>query len=248
MGTKGFNARGGDSREDNVKCFKCGEKIASRDKIKNHLDKCRGQNVNCNVCGKRGNFGRCCRSNTSSTANLLEEEGSEQEDDQEEQQTQGFPIYQVNEISVDLLRSKMLITIEIDGKMTEFVLDTGSPFTILNQDLYKEILKKKRIKKTKKNFTDYNGNPIPMGGYVECKARYRGMQIPEGKAYVSSQKNAPDLLGLEWILGLRIGIWPQYTKEGKFIAFKEFPAKNEHNFVHIVKQDQDRPFFKRTNR
>ena len=81
----------------------------------------------------------------------------------------------------------------MDGQPIEFIIDTGSPVTIIPT-----IITPKQIKATSKCFVDVNKNPIEFKGeaIVEVKTEKTKVMLP---ILITEKKNTQPLLGLDWL-------------------------------------------------
>ena len=86
----------------------------------------------------------------------------------------------------------------IDGQPIEFVIDTGSPVTIIPP-----IIKLLHLKETTKCFVDVNKNPIKFKGeaIVEVRSEKRNEKL-----LITENKDTQPLLGLNWLARLEIGL------------------------------------------
>ena len=124
----------------------------------------------------------------------------------------------------------------MDGQPIEFIIDTGSPVTIIPP-----INTPKQIKATSKCFVDVNKNPIEFNGkaIVEVKTEKTKVMLP---ILITEKKNTQPLLGLYWLDKLEIGLQGSCetniirsitTNEKGEKIFKEF--ENLFNNNHTIK-------------
>ena len=152
---------------------------------------CRTRKVNCKNCKKSGHFAKVCQSKT---VNRIHEEdtGSNTESWPEKDHIQS-----VNDINrVDFCKA----ILSVEGQPIEFIIDTGSPVTIIPQNI-----NPKEIKMTSKCFVDVNKTPINFKGeaMVEVKTERTKVTLP---IIITEKENTQPLLVLDWLDKLEIGI------------------------------------------
>ena len=106
-------------------------------------------------------------------------------------------IQSVNGINrVDFYKTILLV----HGQPIEFIIDTGSPVTIIPP-----IIDLTEVKKTTKTFVDVNKNPIKFKGeaMVEVKTEKSREILP---ILITENKNTQPLLDLDWLDKLEIGL------------------------------------------
>ena len=88
----------------------------------------------------------------------------------------------------------------VQGQPIEFVIDTGSPVTIIPL-----IISPTEIHKTTKCFVDVNKNPINFESeaMVEVETEKSKEILP---ILITKNKNSPPLMGLDWLDKLEIGL------------------------------------------
>ena len=191
---------------------------------------CPARKAKCNNCKKSGHFAKVCRSKT---VNRIQEEDTGSN-------TESWPeidhIQSVNGINrVDFYKAILLV----DGQPIEFIIDTGSPVTIIPP-----IITPKQIKATSKCFVDVNKNPIEFKGetIVEVKTEKTKVMLP---ILITQKKNTQPLLGLDWLDKLEIGLQESHetniirsitTNEKGEKIFKEFENlfKNNHTIKNLT--------------
>ena len=134
--------------------------------------------------------------------------------------TQPWPeidhILSVNEINrVDFYKTILLV----EGQPIEFVIDTGSPVTIIPP-----IIDLKNIKVTPKCYVDVNKTPIKFRGeaMVDVKTERSQVTLP---ILITEKINTQPLLGLDWLDKLEIGL--QGNKETNIIRNIEVNERGE---------------------
>ena len=151
---------------------------------------CPARRAKCNNCKRSGHFAKICRTNA---VNRIQEEdtGSNTESWPEKDHIQS-----VNGINrVDFYKAILLV----EEQPIEFIIDTGSPVTIIPP-----IINPKEIKATSKSFVDVNKIPIKlMVATVEVKTEKTKITVP---ILITEKKNTQPLLGQDWLDKLEIGL------------------------------------------
>ena len=152
---------------------------------------CPARRAQCNNCKKMGHFAKVCESKTVSR---VQKESSDSN-------TESWPeidhIQSVNGRNrIEFYKGILLV----QGQPIEFIIDTGSPVTIISP-----IINTAEIHKTTKSFVDANKNPIKFKGeaMVEVKTEKSKVTLP---ILVTENKNTQPLLGLDWLDKLEIGL------------------------------------------
>ena len=118
------------------------------------MHKCPATEVNCNKCGKKGHYAKACRQkfiNSRTVKRLTEDETNESNESSCESEES---IHHIKEIKkIEETNKHYTANVKINGIMKEFIIDTGSPISIMPPD--KRILKLTEIQKTQ------NDKPIP---------------------------------------------------------------------------------------
>ena len=122
------------------------------------IHKCSALESNCNNCGKKGHYARACKQRTKNNRtvrNLTEEETEPNESMSESDES----IYHIEEIKNIVEKQKQYTAkIKINGTPKEFIIDTGSPVTIMPLD--EQNLKKTEIQKITNRYQDVNKNEV----------------------------------------------------------------------------------------
>ena len=209
----------------NKNCRFCGKPNWSMEHV------CPARRSKCNNCKKMGHFAKVCKSKTVSRITEAVSSGSN---------TEPWPeidhIQSVNGINrVDFYKTILLV----HGQPIEFIIDTGSPVTIIPP-----IINPKEIKATSKCFVDVNKNRIKFQGeaMVEVKTEKTKTVLP---ILITENKNTQPLLGLDWLDKLEIGLQGNLetniirnitaSEKGEKI-FKEFENlfKNNHTIKDLT--------------
>ena len=166
-----------------------------------------------------GHFAKVCKSKTVSR---IQKEPSTDSD------TESWPeidhIQSVNGINrIDFYKAILLV----QGQPIEFIIDTGSPVTIIPP-----IINTAELHKTTKSFVDVNKNPIKFKGetMVEVKTEKSKITLP---ILITENKNTQPLLGLDWLDKLEIGL--QGNTNTNIIRYIETDERRQ----KIVKEYED---------
>ena len=89
----------------------------------------------------------------------------------------------------------------VQGQPIEFIIDTGSPVTIIPP-----IINTAEIHKTTKSFVDVNKNPIIFKGEAMVEVKMEKKNKITLPILITANKNTQPLLGLDWLDKLEIGL------------------------------------------
>ena len=176
----------GKKKLSNRNCHFCGKPNWSLEHI------CPARRAQCNNCKKMGHFAKVCKSKTVSRI---------QKEPTTDSSTETWPeidhIQSVNGINrAGFLKAILLV----HGQPIEFIIDTGSPVTIIPP-----IIGPMEINKTTKSFVDVNKSPIKFKG--EAMVEVKTEKCKEILAIlITENKNTQPLLGLDWLDKLQIGL------------------------------------------
>ena len=152
-----------------------------------------------------GHFARVCRSkqnkNDQRRINYLEETSSEEEEEESEPE-EIRQITQINKILPDN-NDHYGVEMLINGKKQKFIIDTGSPVTIMPYD--QKIHNTKEIKPMKERYQDVNKNEIKFMGktWVSAEYNWTSTKLP---MLITKRNDITPLLGVKWLKQLPITI------------------------------------------
>ena len=127
------------------------------------LHKCPARDSNCNNCGKKGHYARVCKQrikNNRTVRKLTEEEETEPNESVSESDESRYHIEKIKNIVEQ--QKHYTAKIKINGTPKEFIIDTGSPVTIMSQD--EQIMKTIEIPKLTNRYQDVNKNEVKFWG------------------------------------------------------------------------------------
>ena len=147
----------------------------------NQSHKCPALDQTCNNCGKKGHFARACRQKENykrKIRNVTENENSTIGEESDESGSSNYRIERINRI-VDN-NKHLTTTVKINGTEKEFIIDTGSPKSIMPAD--KTIMKDTEIQKVRHRYQGVNKNEVKFRGKIPVDLEYENnkqkMQLP----------------------------------------------------------------------
>ena len=131
----------------------------------NPTHKCPALESNCNNCGKKGHYVRACKQRTKNNRALSKLTEEEETEPNESMSESDESIYHIEEIKNIVEQQKHYTAIiKINGTPKEFIIDTGSPVTIMPLD--EQIIKKTEIQKLTNRYQDVNKNEVKFRGKI----------------------------------------------------------------------------------
>ena len=143
----------------NPDCRYCGTKNWKPD------HKCPARIVVCRNCGKKGHFSKVCKSKPIQF--VVEESSSDQSDSNESYPEIQF-ISTIQAINPNKGFYKTKLT--LNGKQTEFIIDSGSPITLIPNSIAEQ-LSKDEPEKLENKYVDVNKNEIEFNGKIKVNVK-----------------------------------------------------------------------------
>ena len=127
------------------------------------IHKCPAQEANCINCVKKEHYARACKQRTKNNrtvGKLTEEEETEPNASMSESDESIYPIKEIKNVVEQ--QKHYTAKIKINGTPKEFIIDTGSPVTIMPLD--EQLMKKTEIQKITNRYQDVNKNEVKFRG------------------------------------------------------------------------------------
>ena len=168
----------------NRKCFYC----ATTNWTPEHI--CPARKSYCNKCKKKGHFAIACKTKKITSTQLPE--------NRKESEMKKTPIQTIHKISE---RTFYETKLTVDGKQINFVIDSGSPITIIPNHLKPD----KPLQPVEQIYTDVNKNRVELDG--KCMV---SVETPTGQKQleltISKRNDFTPLVGLNWFEELQIEV------------------------------------------
>ena len=168
------------------------------------IHKCPALEANCNKCGKKGHFAKACRQRTykNRTVKRLTEDETQQPNESTSESEES--IHHIKEIkAIEEKNKHYTATIKINGVKKGFIIDTGSPITIMPPD--EKIMKHAEIQKVTNRYQDVNKNDVKFRGKVpvniENENNKQKMEI-----LITKRTDITPLLGMDCMKTFRLPI------------------------------------------
>ena len=127
------------------------------------IHKCPTLEANCNKCGKKGHFAKACRQRTYNNRTVKRLTEDEDQLPNESSSESEESIHHIKEIeTIEEKNKHYTATIKINGVRKDFIIDTGSPITIMPPD--ERIMKHTEIQKITNRYQDVNKNEVKFRG------------------------------------------------------------------------------------
>jgi len=154
-----------DSNSDRRMCGPCSKTPHRRE------DECPARSSTCNRCGKGGPWERVCKSRR--VSEVTEDEGQEEE----------YYLGSVNGTPHN--DDEWTVTLNIDSLPVDFFMETGADCSIINENVYKALQKKRVLQRPKKVLSGPGGGLNCLGQFItpatRAKHTHSGSMLLEGR-------------------------------------------------------------------
>ena len=195
------------------------------------IHKCPAQDSNCNNCGKKGHYARVCKQRTKNNRTVKKFTEEEETEPNESMSESDESIYHIEEIKKIVEQQKHYTAkIKINGTPKEFIIDTGSPITIMPLD--EQIMKKTEIQKITNRYQDVNKNEVKFRGKIPVDMEYENNKQKK-EIFITERTDITPLLGMDCMKKFKVTIGriqltePNQSEKEKVI--KKFPDLFENN-------------------
>ena len=168
----------------------------------NSLHKCPAKLVNCNKCGKKGHYAKVC--NSGQRIKHIKEPVIQEQSESEPESESSSSINHIKEIKkIEEKHDHFTMTVKINGSPKKFIVDTGSPVTIMPMD--KKILNTKDIQKINNRYQDINKNEVKFLGKIMVETEYENNK-PKLPILITERTDVTPLIGMDWLKQFRLTI------------------------------------------
>ena len=168
------------------------------------LHKCPALDANCNKCGKKGHYAKVCRqkmNNNRTVKRLIENEPNESGEPSSESEDS---IHHIKEIkNIDETNKHFTTTLKINGIPKEFIIDTGSPISLMPPD--ERITKSTEIQKITNRYQDVNKNEEKFRGKIPVNVEHKNNK-QKMEILITERIDIPPLLGMDWMKKFKLTI------------------------------------------
>ena len=149
-------------------CRYCGEKVPH--------NRCKARNATCNLCGKKGHFGKVCES----TEHPVKETNRVEHQNGNARSQKDYP--------------STMVPIEINHQTHTMKVDSGSDANFISAYTYQELHPQPTLQPSIAKLKPYGSPPIPLLGQFTANITANGKDI-ETTIYVTKNPNAQSLTG-----------------------------------------------------
>ena len=195
------------------------------------LHKCPALDANCNKCGKKGHYAKVCRqkmNNNRTVKRLTENEPNESDEPSSESEDSIHHIKEVKKI--DETNKHFTTTLKINGIPKEFIIDTGSPISLMPPD--ERITKSTEIQKITSRYQDVNKNEVKFRGKIPVNVEHENNK-QKMEILITERTDITPLLGMDWMKKFKLTIskiqLAENNQSEREKVFNKFPDLFENN-------------------
>jgi len=197
-----------------TRCYRC-------DKPGHSPEHCWFKKRPCRKCGRTGHMAKVCRGGAkqsksseapkwrgNSKIHEIREDASTSEDEPKPTLTTSNPKVTLNSMKLNELNSQMdretiWVKLDVENKLLNMELDTGSALTIVTESDYKRLWPHIPLTRADLTLRTYTGQKVYPKGRIKVTVKYRDKLYPKMYVYILPKGGAP-LLGREWMRKLRL--------------------------------------------
>lgn len=197
-----------------IKCYRCG-----KDNHKAH--QCRLKNkLFCKNCNMKGHIESVCFK-VQKQLQIYDTSASNESDNEEI-----FEIHKIHTENTNTENDKFNITLQLNGKIHTWELDTGAAVSTCSEQYYKEHFSNLKLQNTKIKLKTYTDEIIQPIGTCLIQIKYKNKEVKERLFIIN--RDVDPVVGREWIRKLCIHFEiHKLNKEENDITEKEFKIKLE---------------------
>ena len=199
---------------DKKECWRCG----AGNYMAAHLKVCEAPETNCNYCGIKGHFDKCCNSKEKDRLNKIAIPKNFDRKFQNAKRVQRVDYYEEDQHSDS---DEMVLNVEteetnnsescymegwINGFRVKTMIDTGSPLTIFAIDEIKRTMRRADLQVRpmveEEKCVDINGKPLKLLGYVFCQLQV-GEKFIKRSRVVVAKEGMKSMVVREWLSTLK---------------------------------------------
>lgn len=200
------------SKTSDKKCWRCGGKHSPRD--------CPFISEKCYKCQKKGHTKSQCeavkayqqtQAQRSGKAHHLDEK-EESEPEEEVNHFEGLNHFEGSQSINHITDKPYYALLQVENKDLHFEVDSGSPWSMMSRDTFRQIGDTDSLSKSPVNLRTYTGSMVPILGKAKVRVRYKNLtkQLP-----LLVVKEGVTLMGRDWMreLGIKLNLRSEVTSE-----------------------------------
>ena len=195
------------------------------------IHKCPALEANSNKCRKKGHYAKACRQefNNNRTVKRLAEEEINEEDELTSDSEES--IHHIKDLKkINQMNKHFTATVQINGTKKEFIIDTGSPISIMPPD--ERIMKTTEIQKITNRYQDVNKNEVKFRGKNPVNIEYDNNK-QKMEILITERTDITPLLGMDWMKTFKLTIGriqlAENNQSEREKIFNKFPVIFENN-------------------